>query len=136
MHAVQAIFKNQENPEFYVSPWYKKVAHIKAYSTILCRNRIEEEWPKSKNEPLIPQIPRKQPSRPKNLKRLELDEIGSNAIKLKRNYVRIKCSTCGQEGHNANTCMSRKNAKSVSYFNLFTFNFKFIFLQILTLYGT
>ena len=41
MHAVQAIFKREENPKAYISPWYKKGVQMKAYSGILCPIRMK-----------------------------------------------------------------------------------------------
>ena len=113
-HAVQAIFRREENPQMYVSQWYKKESMKKAYGGIIKPFRDQERWPKSSKKPLLPLF-HKQAGRPKKLRRKGLDEtIPSNTKKLKRYHIRIHCSNSGKEGHNKRSCASRQHAKSIS----------------------
>ncbi|XP_062104977.1 uncharacterized protein LOC133816574 [Humulus lupulus] len=102
-HAVAAIWHNKKDPELYVSKWYMKEYHMKAYSHKIFPIRNQNEWPRSGKVEMP--ICKKQPSRPKKSRKLELDEMTSaTGKKLKRRYIIIKCSGCGGKGHNFRTC--------------------------------
>ncbi|PQQ13853.1 uncharacterized protein Pyn_33680 [Prunus yedoensis var. nudiflora] len=66
----------------------------------------QDLWPKSGLPPLKPPFYHKQPGRPKKSRKNASDEPKkkSNPNKLQRYHTVIKCSNCGQEGHNRTKC--------------------------------
>lgn len=76
-----------------------------------------EQWPKTGKTPLGMPPQRAEPGRPKKLRRVEHDEVvPPGGTKLTRKYVVIKCSSCGEHGHNIKTCFRRQQENVVIFF--------------------
>lgn len=60
-------------------------------------------WPKSGYSAVLPPFIHKQPGRPKKVTRKELDEP-SNPYKVGKANSSMRCSNCGQGGHNKRSC--------------------------------
>ena len=74
-----------------------------------------EQWPKTVKTPMSRPPDRAQPGRPKKLRRVEHDEvIPPGATRIARKYITIKCSQCGENGHNVKTCFRRSQEQLVS----------------------
>ncbi|KAL5551273.1 hypothetical protein UlMin_001449 [Ulmus minor] len=98
-HVVVAIYHQRHDPLDYVNPFYKKETILKTYKS----------GPKLFLRPIAPRNNKRQPDRPKMLRRRELDESAPpNATKLRKYNVVIFCTKCKQQGHNSRTCDKRK----------------------------
>ena len=116
-HGIAAIWENQEDVEKYISRWYRKDTYMKAYEHQLHPINSKEQWPKTNLEPMGMPPNRAAPGRPKKLRRLELDElVPPRGTKMTRKYVVIKCSGCGEIGHNLKTCFRRQEEAKVNIF--------------------
>ena len=66
-----------------------------------------ELWSKSNQTPISPPTMKKQPGRPKKLRKLESDEVRdkeTEAKRMKRIRVTMRCSNCQEENHNKRGC--------------------------------
>lgn len=109
-HVISCIWKNEQEPVDYVNDWYKKKAYMAAYKHQIYPLNPKEQWPQIGYTALEMPPNKAQSGRPKKLRRVEHDELptqGSSATRLKR-FVLIKCSECGERGHNVKTCFRRK----------------------------
>ncbi|CAL2265336.1 unnamed protein product [Prunus armeniaca] len=106
LHACAAVSRFHGNPEDYVHDFYKKDAYLRTYRDMIHPLPSQDLWPKSGLLPLKPPLYHKQPGRPKKSKKKAHDEPKkkSNPNKLQRYHIVIKCSNCGQEGHNRTKC--------------------------------
>ncbi|XP_062093998.1 uncharacterized protein LOC133800035 [Humulus lupulus] len=112
IHVIAAIWHKREDPMTYVSKWYTKEYYMKAYAQQIFPIRNQDEWPRSGKVGMIKPIGKTQLGRPKKSIRVELDELAPpTSKKLKRRYVRMRCSGCGAVGHNFRTC-ARNNFNS------------------------
>ncbi|CAL9002060.1 unnamed protein product, partial [Prunus brigantina] len=102
LHACAAMSRFHGNPEDYVHDFYKKDAYLRTYRDMIHPLPSQDLWPKSGLLPLNPPLYHKQPGRPKKSRKKAYDEPKkkSNPNKLQRYHTVIKCSNCGQEGHN------------------------------------
>ncbi|KAL5568733.1 hypothetical protein UlMin_025308 [Ulmus minor] len=107
-HAVVAIYHERGDPMDYVHHYYKKEAMLKAYSFEHIPLSDQKEWAKTRLVPIKAPLTRRQPGRPKRLRKREPNEPARNPNKLKRYNVKIFCKKCKQEGHNSRTCERRK----------------------------
>ncbi|CAL8128220.1 unnamed protein product [Prunus armeniaca] len=112
-HGISAIYRREEDPYNYVHSCYKKPAFLRAYKPYINPMAGEEYWPVTNHQPIRPPKYHKQAGRPRMLRCREPDEVRppSNPNKIRRCLIKINCSKCGQEGHNATTCERRKQAK-------------------------
>ncbi|CAL2272722.1 unnamed protein product [Prunus armeniaca] len=106
LHACAAVSRFHGNPEDYVHDFYKKDAYLRTYRDMIQPLPSQDLWPKSGLLPLKPPLYHKQPGRPKKSRKKALDKPKkkSNPNKLQRYHTVIKCSNCGQEGHNRTKC--------------------------------
>ena len=115
---ISCIWSNNEDPEKYVADCYKKETYMKAYRHQIHPLNPIEQWPKTGTTPMEMPPNRSKPGRPRKLRRVEPDEVlpPRGATRLRR-YVLIKCSACGEYGHNMKTCFRRKQHNLVSDLN-------------------
>ncbi|KAL5555167.1 hypothetical protein UlMin_037403 [Ulmus minor] len=108
-HAVAAIYHEGHGPLDYVNTFYKKEIMMKAYSFEHVPIADPKEWPKTSSQPITPPNNRRQPGRPKRIRKRELEEPAPpNATKLRKYNVEMFCKKCKQQGHNTRTCGRRK----------------------------
>ncbi|KAI5338966.1 hypothetical protein L3X38_018238 [Prunus dulcis] len=77
----------------------------------------EELWERTNFPPILPPVYHKQPGRPKKVRAREKDEkpAASTGSKLSRSFhVKIKCSICGEQGHNKRKCDQRGGANNIN----------------------
>ena len=114
---ISCIWSKSEDPEKYVAECYKKEAYMRAYIHQINPINPIEQWPKTGKTPLGMPPQRAEPGRPKKLRRVEHDEVvPPGGTKLTRKYVVIKCSSCGEHGHNTKTCFRRQQENLVIIF--------------------
>lgn len=125
LHVCAAVSRFHGNPEDYVHDFYKKDAYLRTYRDMIHPLPSQDLWPKSGLLPLKPPLYHKQPGRPKKSRKKAYDEPKkkSNLNKLQRYHTVIKCSNCGQEGHNRTKCKEpmknqqrRKQSVSIAYY--------------------
>lgn len=61
-------------------------------------------WPPNEFGQILPPTYKRDPGRPKKLRRREPDEDNNNRIKLRRENTTYECKRCGGNGHNVRTC--------------------------------
>ena len=88
-HAVAAIYHERGDPMDYVHHYYKKEAMLKAYSFEHILLSDQKEWAKTGLVPIKAPLTRRQPGRPKRLRKREPNEPARNPKKLKRYNVKI-----------------------------------------------
>ena len=84
----------------------------------------QDQWFKTGLTPIIAPISkRKQPGKPKKLRRREPNETIPQNGKLKKYHSVMTCKNCGQRGHNKRSCLRRqfeamkKHKNKVIYLN-------------------
>ena len=98
----------------YVADCYKKETYTNIYVHKIKPINPIEQWPKTGLEPMAMPPDRAKPGRPKKLRRLQHDEVvPRNGTRMTRKYVQVKCSQCGEKGHNIKTCFRRKQQTEV-----------------------
>ncbi|KAL5581365.1 hypothetical protein UlMin_013807 [Ulmus minor] len=94
-HAVAAIYHQRHEPLDYVNAFYKKATMLKAYAYKHVTLADTKEWPKTSLRPIVLPLSKRQPGRPKRLRRRDPDEPAPpNATKLKKYNVVIYCTKC------------------------------------------
>ncbi|XP_038722029.1 uncharacterized protein LOC120014182 [Tripterygium wilfordii] len=99
-HAIRAIHDNGEKPEDYINLWYKTNTYLRAYQKPLEPIRVENMWPKSMQDVVVPPKLRRMPGRPKKKRRREQHEV-TLKNKLSRTEMLVTCRVCKGKGHNA-----------------------------------
>ncbi|KAH9618123.1 hypothetical protein KSS87_003218, partial [Heliosperma pusillum] len=104
-HAIAAIWKNVEHPEHYVAECYHKTGYLKAYQFTLEPLNGPNEWPISEFQPINPPPLKKlRACRPKTKRRMPAGE--SSSSRLTKSGGVMRCSKCGESGHNKRKCKS------------------------------
>ena len=111
MHVVAAIYKNCEELEKYMNPYYLKSTYIDTYAHVIHGIRKEDNWFNIGLNPLQPPPSLKQLGRPKDLRIKEVGDVIANCKNIGMKMKQIFCSTYGKEGHNKQTCEQRKALK-------------------------
>lgn len=107
-HAVAAIYHESEDPEKYISHWYKKEMYLKAYKYIIQCVAGHEHWPNTGKERIEPPAFKKMPGRPKINRKKDKDEVKkTSASKLPRTGRVMSCNICKEQGHNSRKCPQR-----------------------------
>lgn len=101
-HAVVAIWNKVDEPEQYVSDYFRSGTYMKAYQYLLEPLNGPQEWPQSDTIVIAPALKKVQ-NRPKTKRRLQVGEV-SKSGKLKKTGTRMSCSACGIVGHNKRGC--------------------------------
>ncbi|XP_021729828.1 uncharacterized protein LOC110696800 [Chenopodium quinoa] len=104
-HAIVAIWKKVDEPEEYVSEYFRKSTYANAYQFLLEPLNGPQEWPTSLNTVIPPPL-KKVNHRPKTKRKPSVREV-TEKVKPKKLGVAMNCSLCGVQGHNKTTC---KNA--------------------------
>ncbi|KAL7163535.1 hypothetical protein ACSBR2_039610 [Camellia fascicularis] len=71
-HAISAIYDKYEQPEDYVAHWYKKETYLASYEPMIYPINDSEMWPKSVLPRLLPPKVKKQPGRPRKLRKRQI----------------------------------------------------------------
>ncbi|XP_012851412.1 PREDICTED: uncharacterized protein LOC105971112 [Erythranthe guttata] len=105
MHATCAILMEHKEPEDFVSRYYSLDMYKRAYSFTINRVPDHSQWvtDASNEQPIMPPPFKKQPGRPKKLRKKGPDEISVGG-KLTRNGITQTCSNCGDTTHNKRRC--------------------------------
>ncbi|WOL08360.1 hypothetical protein Cni_G17113 [Canna indica] len=80
-HAISCINWTKEEPEKYVSEYYKREVYLKAYANLLEPLREKEAWSNVDGPPLLPPKVKKIPGRPKKVRRREMHEDNRQCTK-------------------------------------------------------
>ena len=86
---------------------YKKTLLDKIYTHTIQPINGPNMWTKSKYAPMIPPTGKKQPGRPRKLRRLESDEIRdkeTSTVKMRKCRMKKTCSHCKIDDHNKRSC--------------------------------
>ena len=135
-HAISAIFQWNENIEDYVDNFYKKEAYLKTYGPIIAPVPSMNQWVRSGL--LAIKLPnfRTQPGRLRKVRTKEPGEVEIPAsvppipkppnwipkpTRLRRIFIKIRCTICGQEGHNRRGCERVQQVKAAIRFPAFMF---------------
>ena len=139
MHVCCCIMENNEESEKYVDACYSKATYQKIYNCVINPINGPNIWEKETNAPgifIAPSSVKKKRGRKATARRKEAEEIEKAAadkktkrksvqkMKLKgKGVVTIKCSICGQLGHNkrfhkSNGNSVTSNTNDVSHFYL------------------
>ncbi|GKV44483.1 hypothetical protein SLEP1_g51664 [Rubroshorea leprosula] len=104
MHAVAAILYNNENVYDHVPPCYKVETFINLYSNFITPIRGAPQWEKGDMPPVQPPVIRRAAGRPKKARRKVVDEKEKQPGKMGRKGVKMRCTLCGNIGHNKRSC--------------------------------
>jgi hypothetical protein len=108
IHGMAALLSSNRDPLDFIDIKYKKESFLKAYTPVIYGINGPSMWPKTNDIPVECPDFKKQRGRPKKARNLQSDEVMiGGKRKLKRNYIVVKCSKCGQGGHNKSTCEKR-----------------------------
>ncbi|XP_021810136.1 uncharacterized protein LOC110753530 [Prunus avium] len=114
-NAISCIFQKEANVFDYAHDCYKKEAYLSSYEPMVHPIPSMDQWQRTNWPPIKPPPYNKQPGRPKKSRNKEPAEVEVPApvppnplppfynpppTKLRRIYVKLRCSVCGQEGHN------------------------------------
>ena len=100
---------------------YKNKTFLKAYTLIICGINGLAMWPRTNEKPFQCQQFKKQRGMPKKARKLQSDEVRTGGkTRLRRNYIVVRYSKCGQEYHNGSTCDKRTRTSSVNAGNAAT----------------
>ncbi|XP_048490895.1 uncharacterized protein LOC125492448 [Beta vulgaris subsp. vulgaris] len=104
-HAIAAIWNKVEHPEHYVSEYYKKESYLKAYKYLLEPVNGPQEWIAVDESPILPPPLKKVRNRRAIKRKRQAGEVTA-AGKRRRTGAIMRCSVCGEEGHNKRSCKS------------------------------
>ncbi|WOL00666.1 hypothetical protein Cni_G09379 [Canna indica] len=111
-HVISCISWMKEEPEKYVSEYYKREVYLKAYANLLEPWRGKEAWPNVDDPPVLPPKVKKMPRRPKKVSRREMHEDNRQSTKYTRSGAKMTCKLCLQQGHNRRSCTLRAQPAS------------------------
>jgi hypothetical protein len=136
-HAISAIYKCQKEIDDFIHPCYSVEVFKSIYAHCLQPVEGEEMWPISTNpRPVAPGYVR-MPGRPKKNDRKREEHEKPKGKKMSKHGTIIKCSICGNSGHNKSGCKGnpergkkknahltkKKNDKVHSCLDISSFNF-------------
>ena len=109
-HSMAAIQHVGENPENYVSSFFKKEYFMKTYSQLINPLSGEEQWSIVDKEPLLPPPTRRMPGRPRKKRVRDSTEtrVVQGNHKLVKRETSSTCGICKSKGHNRRRCPDRK----------------------------
>ncbi|KAK1587371.1 hypothetical protein Q3G72_012209 [Acer saccharum] len=108
IHGMAAILSSNRDPLDFIHIKYKKESFVSAYTPVIYGINGPNMWPKTNDIPVECPDFKKQRGRPKKARNLQSDEVMiGGKRKLRRNYIVVNCSKCGQGGHNRSTCEKR-----------------------------
>ena len=103
VHSIAALGSKGEQVEDYVHQYYRTESLAAAWEPCVYPTSGSNLWPQSNRDPILPPPHRRQPGRPKKLRKRERDEP-RNPYKMPRTNTQIRCSQCGVLGHNKKRC--------------------------------
>ncbi|KAL5727700.1 hypothetical protein ACHQM5_000865 [Ranunculus cassubicifolius] len=107
-HSVAAILYMQDNPDMYVSKWFKVETYKKSYGFFLQPLNGEKLWSKQSGMHILPPIDKRMPGRPKKNRRKDPNEESkkskANSTEISRKGRVMHCTRCTLPGHNAKSC--------------------------------
>nr|XP_023877950.1 uncharacterized protein LOC111990411 [Quercus suber] len=103
VHSMAALGSKGEQVEDYVHQYYRTESLAAAWEPCVYPTSGSNLWPQSNRDPILPPPHRRQPGRPKKLRKRECDEP-RNPYKMPRTNTHIRCSQCGVLGHNKRRC--------------------------------
>ncbi|KAJ4822305.1 hypothetical protein Tsubulata_034281 [Turnera subulata] len=107
-HAAAALGWSRMHVEEFVDRFYHTSTYINLYRMLINPTRSSEEWEISEAVPVLPPIKHIQPERPPKKRRIRDPDEPRNPYKLRRKQETVKCSGCGQSGHNIKTCKRQR----------------------------
>ena len=114
IHGMVALLSSNRDLIDFIDNKYKKESFLRAYTPVIYGINGPSMWPKTSDKPLQCPEFKKQRGRPKKARQLQSDEVRvGGTTKLRRNYIKIRCSKCNQQGHNKTTCGKNVATKSV-----------------------
>ena len=114
IHGISALMSSNRDPIQFIDNMYKKESFLRAYTPVIYGINGPGLWPKTSHRPLQCPEFKKQRGRPKKARQLQSDEVRvGGTTKLRRNYIKIRCSKCNQQGHNKTTCGKNVATESV-----------------------
>lgn len=115
VHACATIKAIKGRPEDYVHEYFTRECFFRAYDNEITPMSSSEFWPKIDHEPIKPPLLLKRPEgRPKK-RRHKSSLEGKDPHKAKSKYGVIKCSKCGQFGHNKRSCKEAEHVYFLSF---------------------
>lgn len=110
VHSMASIQHVGENPENYVSLFFKKGSFMKTYHHLINPLSGEEQWSRVHKEPLLPPPTRRMPGRPKKKRIRDTTEtrIVQGNHRLRKNGSKTTCGICKEQGHNRRSCSLKK----------------------------
>ncbi|KAK1563271.1 hypothetical protein Q3G72_025243 [Acer saccharum] len=105
IHGMSALMSSNRDPIQFIDNMYKKESFLRVYTPVIYGINGPSLWPKTNDKPLQCPEFKKQRGRPKKARHLQFDKVRvGGTTKLRRNYIKIRCSKCNQQGHNKTTC--------------------------------
>ncbi|CAK8538622.1 unnamed protein product [Lathyrus sativus] len=106
-HAIVCIWYSKEEPEEYVSSFYKKSTVRPTYSHIIMPTNGPQLWHVNVANPISPLVMRRSIGRLKKNRNKANDEPRLRNT-LPRTLQTVKCKKCGSFGHNKQTCKGKR----------------------------
>lgn len=103
-HGFAVIYHLHNNPDSYVSEWFKKPRFISGYNHCIFPLQGMSQWPSTDKAKPLPPIARRMPGRPKHKRKRDATESDGNRQRLSRVGRVMHCTICKGEGHNRTTC--------------------------------
>ncbi|KAI4339846.1 hypothetical protein MLD38_024741 [Melastoma candidum] len=104
-HAIACIQYMKRPVEEYVDPCFKLEAFRKSYGQVLEPLEGPKFWPRGEHPDILPPPYKKLPGRPKKQNRkVSKEEDPKCSTKISRKRLGMKCTVCGNYGHNKRTC--------------------------------
>ena len=84
-----------------------KEMYLRSYKHIIYPTNGPKMWPKAKGHPIQPPNIRRQPGRPKKLRKKDQDKTPQDPTRLQRHHSTYKCTRCHKFGHNERSCKGK-----------------------------
>lgn len=108
VHAIAAMYFNQQNPEDFISPWFSTERFKSSYSTFLQPLNGSNLWPTTSYDKPLPPVSRRMPGRPAVNRKRHATEKDSKSRRT------VKCNNCQEYGHNKKSCKNpQKEAEPI-----------------------
>ncbi|KAL3516826.1 hypothetical protein ACH5RR_023728 [Cinchona calisaya] len=127
LHGAAATMSSNHQVEEFVHEYYWKSTYLKAYEHLIVPIPDKSQWIQTDYDPIMAPQMRRGPGRPKKARSKAIDEP-KNKTAVRRHFQQIRCSKCGNYGHNIRTCKAPRqqketaeNFKSLQLHNLLIF---------------
>ncbi|KAL7257647.1 hypothetical protein ACSBR1_003874 [Camellia fascicularis] len=105
-HAVAVIWNCNKEPEAFADHWCRKDTYLRAYNHIIYPMNGQDMWLKTGFPKIKPPKYYIKPGRPKKVRIREPNKQPKQPTKLRKYQTSLKCTKCGNSGHNKRTCKS------------------------------